>query len=312
MPKNKRKGGAAVALRPAPKGREVDGRALDEVRALLGDRARHADLLIEHLHLIQDAYGHLSSARLTALAFELRLTPAEVYEVASFYHHFDIVKEKEAPPPPVTVRVCESIACALAGCDQLIEDVRAHAGAGVRVLAAPCVGRCEAAPVAVVGTNAIGRASQDVVVDAVRDGRTTHVPQPFVAYDDYRANGGYAVLAACAEGRRSVDDVIATVDGAGLRGLGGAGFPTSRKWTFVRAEPKPRVVALNADEGEPGTFKDRVCIESDPHRVLEGLLVAAWVVEAEDVYIYLRDEYAGCRAILTRELDALRADPPCA
>jgi formate dehydrogenase len=312
MPKNKRKGGAAVALRPAPKGREVDGRALEEVRALLGDRARDADLLIEHLHLIQDAYGHLSSARLTALAFEMRLTPAEVYEVASFYHHFDIVKENEAPPPPVTVRVCESIACSLAGCDELIDGVRAHAGAGVRVTAAPCVGRCEAAPVAVVGTNPIGRASEDVVVGAVRDGRTTHVAQPFVAYDDYRRGGGYALLAACVEGQRAVDDVIATVDAAGLRGLGGAGFPTARKWTFVRAEPKPRVVALNADEGEPGTFKDRVCIETDPHRVLEGLLVAAWVVEAEDVYIYLRDEYAGCRAILARELDALREDPPCA
>ncbi len=314
MPKKQRKGGAAIAkrgLRPAPKGREVDASALTAVRALLGDRPRRADLLIEHLHLIQDAYGHLSAAHLTALAFEMRLTPAEVYEVASFYHHFDIVKENETPPPPLTVRVCESIACSLAGADDLLGELRRAAGEGVRVMPAPCVGRCEAAPVAVAGRNAIGNATPEAVLAALHEGRTSAETSSFSAYDDYRRNGGYGLLVECAEGRRSVDDVIATVDAAGLRGLGGAGFPTSRKWTFVRAEPKPRVVAMNADEGEPGTFKDRVCLETDPHRVLEGLLIAAWVVEAEDVYIYLRDEYAGCREILQRELAALAADPPC-
>jgi formate dehydrogenase beta subunit len=311
--KKKRRGGfGTIPLRPAPKGRDVDPAALEDVRALLGDRPRRPDLLIEHLHVLQDRFGHLSAPHLVALAFEMRLTPAEVYEVATFYHHFDIVKEGEAVPPRLTVRVCESIACHLAGADALLAELRDRLEPDVRVLAAPCVGRCDRAPVAVVGRNPIDDATADRV-HALAEADATEPELPdYVDYAAYRAAGGYATLRACVAGERTVDDVIAAVDASGLRGLGGAGFPTSKKWKFVRAEPKPRVVALNADEGEPGTFKDRVCMESDPHRVLEGLLIAAWVVEADEVYVYLRDEYAAVRTVLEREIAALAADPPCA
>ena len=310
-PKRKRRGGA-LRLRPAPKGREVDPAALEAVRALLGEAPRRRDLLIEHLHKVQDAYGHLSAAHLTALAFEMGLTPAEVYEVASFYHHFDVVKQADEAPPPLTVRVCESISCALAGADALLARVESRSGGHARVIPAPCVGQCDRAPVAMVGTNPIGHATVDSVDAAVAGGRTEPELPDHTSFAEYRAGGGYAALTECVDGRRSADDVMATIDAAGLRGLGGAGFPTARKWRFVRAEPGPRIVALNADEGEPGTFKDRWCMETDPHRMLEGSLIAAWVVGADDVFIYLRDEYAACRAILTRELAALEADPPCA
>ncbi|MBR9989883.1 MAG: NAD(P)H-dependent oxidoreductase subunit E [Gemmatimonadetes bacterium] len=312
MPPRKRRGGTGgVSLRPAPKGREVDTQALTEVRALLGDAPRRADLLIEHLHRIQDAFGCLTTAHLTALAREMSLAPAEVYEVATFYHHFDIVRDGEAPPAPVTVRICESISCHLAGAGPLLETLRRAAGDTVRVIAAPCVGRCDRAPVAVVGRNPIDRATPAMVRDAV-NGRRTEAPlPPYEEYAAYRAESGYETLLACRSGLRSVDDVMAAVGTAGLRGLGGAGFPTSQKWGYVRAEPGPRIVAINADEGEPGTFKDRHCMETAPHRVIEGAFIAAWAVDADDVFIYLRDEYAACRAILTREIEALYADPPC-
>jgi formate dehydrogenase len=257
---------AGLRLRPAPKGREVRSDAHAEILRLLGDRPRRADLLIEHLHLIQDAHGHISADHLTALAYEMDLTPAEVYEVASFYHHFDVIREGETAPPAVTVRVCESISCHLAGAEALLEGVRGRTGEDVRVLRAPCVGRCAHAPVAVVGRDPVDHATPDDVADAVRDLRTEPAIPDYTSYADYRAHGGYDALIACVNGDRTVDDVIANVDASGLRGLGGAGFPTARKWKFVRAEPKPRIVALNADEGEPGTFKDRVCMESDPHR----------------------------------------------
>jgi NADH:ubiquinone oxidoreductase subunit F (NADH-binding)/NADH:ubiquinone oxidoreductase subunit E len=308
MPRTKRSG---VALRPAPKGRDVDALALADVRALLGDEPRRADLLIEHLHRIQDARGYLSAAHLTALAHEMGLTPAEVFEVATFYHHFDVVKEGEAPPPPLTIRVCESISCELAGSAELLAALRSRLGPAIRVLAAPCVGRCDSAPVAVVGRNPVDRASLDAVEETALSGRTEPEPPPYEDYQAYRANGGYELLVACIDGSRPLARVQASLEAADLRGLGGAGFPTGKKWKFVRAEPAPRVVAINADEGEPGTFKDRYCIEREPHRVLEGALIAAWAVEAADVFIYLRDEYAACRAVLTRELAALQADPPC-
>jgi len=300
-----------IRLRPTPKGRTVDPKALSEVRALLGDAPRRRDLLIEHLHRIQDAYGRLSDRHLVALAAELKLAPAEVYEVATFYHHFDVVKEGEAGPPAVTVRVCDSVACAMAGSAKLLEELRSRLGDKVRVIPAPCVGRCNHAPVAVVGRNPIPEATAETVEEAVLSDRLEAEIPDAIDYAAYRADGGYALLAALHRGERSVDDVMAAVDAAGLRGLGGAGFPSARKWRFVRSSPGPRVVALNADEGEPGTFKDRFIFETDPHRAIEGLLIAAWVVEAEDVYIYLRDEYAGIRALLQRELAALQADPPC-
>ncbi|HEX7120335.1 MAG TPA: NAD(P)H-dependent oxidoreductase subunit E [Longimicrobiales bacterium] len=311
MPAKRKNPSRAIRLRPAPKGRAVDASALAEVRRLLGDAPRRRDLLIEHLHRIQDAYGRLADRHLVALAAELRLTPAEVYEVATFYHHFDVVKEGGTAPPAVTVRVCDSIACALAGSDALLEMLRDRLDGSLRVIPAPCVGRCEHAPVAVAGRNPIHRATTEAVEEAVLAERLEPALPDAVDYAAYRAAGGYALLARLHRGERSIDDVIAAVEASGLRGLGGAGFPTARKWRFVRAEPGPRVVALNADEGEPGTFKDRYCLETDPHRVLEGLLIAAWAVEAEDVYVYLRDEYAAIRALLERELAALEADPPC-
>jgi formate dehydrogenase len=300
-----------VSLRPTPKGREVDPDALTQVRALLGDSPRRADLLIEHLHLIQDAYGCLSAAHLIALAREMSLAPAEVYEVATFYHHFDIVKDGTAAPPAITVRVCESVSCHLAGAGRLLEACRSAAGDNVRVIPAPCVGRCDRAPVAVVGQNPIDHATRDTVGEAVVAKRTTAVAPPYIEYAAYRAEGGYETLLTCRSGLRSLEDVTASIRSADLRGLGGAGFPTAQKWDFVRPEPGPRIVAINADEGEPGTFKDRHCLETDPHRVLEGAFISAWAVDADDVFVYLRDEYAACRAILTREINALYRDPPC-
>ena len=314
MPRKKSRGGAyaALSLRPVPKGREVDPGTLEQVRQLLGSEPRRRDLLIEHLHRLQDHFGCLTAQHLTALAWEMRLTPAEVYEVATFYHHFDIVKEGDAAPPSVTVRVCESISCHLAGSAALIESLQQRLGPDVRVVAAPCIGRCDAAPAAIVGHNSIGSVTEESVVAAVRLGQTDPAVPPYIDYSRYRSEGGYDVLAACANGARTFESVSGAVETSGLRGLGGAGFPASRKWQFVRAEAAPRLAVLNADEGEPGTFKDRYCLETDPHRVLEGLLIAAWAVEASAVYIYLRDEYATARAILTREIDALKSDPPCA
>ncbi len=310
--KTRGRGSGRIKLRPAPKGREVDSAAHADVVRLLGDRPRRADLLIEHLHLFQDAFGHLSAPHMTALAFEMGMVPAEVYEVASFYHHFDIVKEGESPPPGLTIRVCESISCHLTGAGTLQRSLEKLGLDDVRVIPAPCVGRCDRAPVAVVGRNPVDHATPErVQAIAARGGGEPAVPDA-IAYDEYRKSGGYATLAACVEGRRTVDDVLAELEASGLRGLGGAGFPTFRKIGFVRNEPAPRIVVVNADGGEPGTFKDRHVMETDPHRMLEGMLIAAWLVEAEDAYIYLRDEYAAARVLLEREIAALVADPPCA
>ncbi|MEX0891585.1 MAG: NAD(P)H-dependent oxidoreductase subunit E [Gemmatimonadota bacterium] len=312
MPPGKKRTSGGLKLRPAPKGRPVMSEPLDQVRRLLGARPRRPDLLIEHLHVLQDALGHLPVAHLNALAAEMGLAPAEVYEVATFYHHFDIVDEGEAPPPALTVRVCESIACHMAGAEALHAELAGREADGVRVLRAPCVGRCEQAPVAVVGTNPVDRATAAKVDEAVRSEATEAALPGGVAYEEYRKGGGYEVLRACVTGERSREEVIETVLASGLKGLGGAGFPTGKKWQFVRAEAGPRLMALNADEGEPGTFKDRFCMETDPHRVLEGVLIAAWVIEADEVFFYLRDEYAAARGVLTREIEALYADPPCA
>jgi formate dehydrogenase beta subunit len=299
--------------REAPKGRRVDPEALAEVRALLGDAPRRPDLLIEHLHLIQDQYRCLSTRHLAALAQELRLAQAEVYEVASFYHHFDVVREGGAAPAALTVRVCDGIACELAGAAALLERLPAILGADVRVIHAPCVGRCEQAPVAVVGQKAIPNASVETVQQTVAAGIVTDTPE--AGYRDlagYVAEGGYALLQQCVAGERGVEDVIAAMESSGLRGLGGAGFPAGRKWRIVRNEAGPRLMAVNIDEGEPGTFKDRVYLETDPHRFLEGMLIAAWAVGIEDIYIYLRDEYHACRALLQQELAALMANAPLA
>jgi formate dehydrogenase len=301
-----------MKVRPTPKGRSVDPGALEEVRALLGAAPRRRDLLIEHLHRIQDRYGHLSAAHLAALAQEMRLSLAEVYEVATFYHHFDVVKEGDFAPPPLTVRVCDSLSCELAGAQELLERLPRILGREVRVVPAPCVGRCEVAPCVVVGRNPIPHARAESVEQAVKAKRT-HCPEPrCLDYASYRRDGGYRLLAECLAGRRTREEVTKIMEDSGLRGLGGAGFPAGRKWRIVAAEPEPRLMAVNIDEGEPGTFKDRYFLERDPHRFLEGMLVAAWCAGVGEIYVYLRDEYAGCRAMLERELAALRADPPCA
>ncbi len=308
-PANPAKGGRA---RGTPKGRGVDPQALQEVQALLGDELRRRDLLIEHLHKIQDRYCHLSAARLAALAEEMRLSMAEVYEVATFYHHFDVVKEGEQAPPALTVRVCDSIACEMAGAQNLLQKLPSILGKEVRVIPAPCVGRCEVAPCAVVHQNPVGSATVDMVRAAVAAKQTRCPEPPHVDYARYRREGGYRLLADCLGGKRKREDLTTLMEDSGLRGLGGAGFPAGRKWRLVAAEPAPRLMAVNIDEGEPGTFKDRWYLERDPHRFLEGMLVAAWCAGVGEVYIYLRDEYAGCRALLEAELQKLKQNPPCA
>ncbi len=313
--------------RGRPKGRAVDPEALAEVRALLNGAPRDRDLLIEHLHRIQDHHGYLSAPYLVALAAEMGLATTEVYEVATFYHHFDVAKEGQTPPPPLTVRVCDSISCALAGAEELIAALTAAVaqapGDGIRIQRVPCVGRCAEAPVAVVGQNPVLHATAETVQALVTTGATQDAIPPAIRYDNYRAEGGYALLRAVhaqstadpsgsdAPPELSAERIVALLDDSKLRGLGGAGFPTGRKWRILRDQPAPRLMAINIDEGEPGTFKDRHFLETDPHRFFEGMLIAAEVVGIDAIYVYLRDEYAGIRALLEQELDALRADPPC-
>ena len=292
--------------RTHPKGRQLDDQALEDVRALLGDRPRDRDLLIEFLHLIQDRYGHLSAAHMTALAEEMRLAQTEVYEVATFYAHFDPIKEGEAAPPGLTIRVCDSLTCEMMGANDLIEALGASVDPkAVRIVRAPCMGRCDCAPIAEVGHRHIDHATADKVQAAIDSGDTHPVNPDYQRFEAYVADGGYDQLGACRDGKTSVDQVMATIDEAGLRGLGGAGFPSNKKWEFVRAGAAPRYLAINGDEGEPGTFKDRYYLEREPHRFLEGALIAAWAVEAEKVYIYMRDEYPAVLKILHDEIKKL-------
>jgi formate dehydrogenase len=292
--------------RHTPKGRQVDEAALDDVRALLGDRPRRADLLIEFLHLIQDEYRCLSAAHLRALADEMRMAQAEVYEVASFYAHFDVVKEGEEMPPAITIRVCDSLSCELAGAQDLLELLGKKYGGGgeVRVLRAPCMGRCDTAPVLEIGHHHVDHADAQKVADVIA-AEHFHAEIPlYEALEAYRDDGGYQRLV---ELRKAGDweAVQADVLASGLRGLGGAGFPSGKKWGFVRANDGPRYLAVNGDEGEPGTFKDRYYLEREPHVFLEGMLIAAWAVEAETCFIYMRDEYPAVLEILRREIAAL-------
>jgi NADH:ubiquinone oxidoreductase subunit F (NADH-binding)/NADH:ubiquinone oxidoreductase subunit E len=297
-------------VRSSPKGRAVDPKALQEVQALLSDEPRRRDLLIEHLHRINDRYGHLSAAHLAALAQDMRLALTEVYEVATFYHHFEVVKEGNSAPPALTVRVCDSISCELAGAHDLLRNL--NLGGDVRVVPAPCVGRCEVAPCVVVHQNPIGNATIEAVGNAVAK-RQHACPEPkYIDYAQYAVSGGYKLIADCLAGKRTREEITKIMEDSGLRGLGGAGFPAGRKWRLVAAEAEPRVMAVNIDEGEPGTFKDRWFLERDPHRFLEGMLVAAWCAGVGEIWIYLRDEYAGCRVILERELRKLKEERPCA
>jgi formate dehydrogenase len=323
------------------KGRQADETSLSEVRVLIGERptdGHRRDLLIEHLHKINDAYRCLHDRHLVALAKEMNIPMAEVYEVATFYHHFEVVKGDQTVPG-LTVRVCDGLSCELAGALDLLKRLPALLGnADVRVIPAPCLGRCEQAPVVAVHQHPVPMATIDAVVSLVKSATERHPiaqaatefiasshveasvsPYPhaievapgYAGYDTYRAGGGYALSAALVNGEHDVESVIKAMEDSGLRGLGGAGFPAGRKWRIVRDQPAPRVMAVNIDEGEPGTFKDRTYLERDPHRFLEGLLIAAQVVGTPACYIYLRDEYHGCRDILEAELAKLRANPPC-
>ncbi|QBF32730.1 NAD(P)H-dependent oxidoreductase subunit E [Thalassococcus sp. S3] len=291
--------------RKTPKGRQLDDTAWDDVRTLLGERPRRPDLLIEFLHLIQDTYGHLSAAHLRALAEEMRLSMAEVYEVATFYAHFDVVKEGDTPPPALTIRVCDSLSCELAGAQALksaLED--GLDPSKVRVLRAPCMGRCDTAPTLELGHNHIDHATLEKVEAAIAaDDTHAHVPA-YETFETYRSTGGYAALETLRAGG-DWEEVQEKVLSSGLRGLGGAGFPSGKKWGFVRANAGPRYLAVNGDEGEPGTFKDRYYLERTPHLFLEGMLIAAWAVEAETCFIYMRDEYPAVLEILRREIRAL-------
>ena len=291
--------------RHTPKGRQYDDQALIEVQALLGDAERRADLLIEFLHLIQDEYGHLSAAHLRALSEELKLSQAEVFEVATFYAHFDVVKEDETPPPSLTVRVCDSLSCELAGAEQLQQALEGGLDPSqVRVVRAPCMGRCDTAPVLEIGHKHIDHATPEKVNAVIASGDFHAEIPAYETLDAYVANGGYATLKSLRESGdwEAVQDKVLS---AGLRGLGGAGFPSGKKWGFVRANAGTRYLAVNGDEGEPGTFKDRYYLERTPHLFLEGMLIAAWAVEAEKAFIYMRDEYPAVLHILHAEIAAL-------
>lgn len=302
--------------RRGKKGR-VEGRttpwiALSELRDLLGDAPRTREYLIEHLHRIQDHYHHISNRHILALAIHMELPMAEVYETATFYHHFDVIKPGGESPPQLTVRVCESLTCEMFGAGDLVSELESAGHNNVRIQKVPCVGRCAGAPVAVVGTHPVEQADKEKINQAIAGEHTrAEIPRDCINYEAYKKAGGYKLLQDCLNGNMDREKIIKTMEDSNLRGLGGAGFPAGRKWRILTEQAKPRMVAINIDEGEPGTFKDRVYLERDPHRFIEGTLIASWVIEAEAVYIYLRDEYAGCRLLLEQELAALEADPPC-
>ena len=292
---------------PFPKGRVLKQAEVDAVRRLLGDAPRERALLIEYLHLIQDQEGALPAGLLHALAEELAIPMAEVYEVATFYAHFDVVADGEAKPAKVTIRVCDSLSCMLAGAEALLATLERQAIPDVRVVRAPCIGSCHTAPAAEVGHRHVDHATAASLEALARAGKVEPELPPYQDLAAYAKAGGYSVLRACLSGERTRDAVIQALSDGGLRGLGGAGSPTGRKWGLVRAEPGPRLMAVNGDEGEPGTFKDRHYLEREPHRFLEGMLIAAWAVEAQAVFLYMRDEYPAVLKLLKAELAKLEA-----
>ncbi len=298
------------------KGRFLDSTALLEIQNLLANMPRRRDLLIEALHLIQDEFHFISAKHVVALAFEMKLSQAEVYEVATFYHHFDVIKEDQAPPPPLTIRVCESISCEMSGAKKLTEDLKKLFPIGsvstekIRIQAVPCVGRCMDAPVAVVGKNPVDQATLESVKDCVEKNNIQPTLPKYVNFAEYQKSGGYQLFQDCLSEKIDKESVITELKNSGLRGLGGAGFPAGSKWEIVRKFPEPRLMAINIDEGEPGTFKDRHYLERDPHRFLEGSLIASYAVEIEKIYIYLRDEYTAAREILLREIVELQSAFP--
>ncbi len=290
-----------------PAGRQVEDDALDEVRGSLEGRSLEAEFLIENLHAIQDAFGGLSTRHLAALALEMTLPLSEVYEVASFYHHFEIYQGRATAPRAPVLRICNGIACEMAGAGQLIEEAEKAVGEAARVIPAPCVGACHQAPVAMLGQRRIEKATAEMLGGESEKGGTDPDIPDYRNLDDHQGDGGYGVLRACLAGEKDRDELISEIEESGLRGMGGAGFPTARKWRFLAGTTEPRILVINADEGEPGTFKDRLCLASEPHKVLEGVLITAWAIQAEAVYIYLRDEYPEIRTLLLSEIEAVRA-----
>lgn len=294
-----------------PKGHSVDLNVLEQIKKLLDNTERRRDLLIEFLHLIQDHYGHISARHITALAHEMNLTTAEVYEVASFYHHFDVVRKGARPPAALTVRVCDSITCEMFGAEKLNAALQNTCNNGtVRIQRVPCVGRCDTAPVAVVGLNPVLNADTAKVMQVIQSRQFTPPSPSYINYAEYQRDGGYQVFKEIVQKIRSSASIVQELENSGLRGLGGAGFPVGKKWQIVSQQSAPRYMAVNIDEGEPGTFKDRFYLERDPHRFFEGMLIAAQVVATEKIYIYLRDEYAALRKVLVQELAALQEKPP--
>ena len=288
------------------KGRQSDDQSIDDLKNLIpNDYFRQRDMLIESLHLIQDRYKCLKPKHLTALSELTNLPLTEIYETASFYAHFDIYKEDDLTPPDTTIRVCDGITCEMNGCKSLEKDLKDNLDSNVRVVRAPCMGRCHQAPVVEVGKKHFVNANLSLVKKALEEQDTKPVIPNYISYDDYVKEGGYKILKDCIEDKKDPMKLIEEMEQSGLRGLGGAGFPTGRKWRFVRAEDKPRLMAINGDEGEPGTFKDHHYLTRDPHRFLEGMLIAAWVVEATDVYIYMRDEYPDVIKFLKKEIKIL-------
>ena len=293
------------------KGRQADDVSLKEVQDLVGVDAPRRDLLIEYLHLLNDAYRGLHERHLVALAKVMNIPMAEVYEVATFYHHFELIRDGDVAAD-LTIRVCNGLSCELAGASQLIEKLPQLLGnPKIKVIAAPCVGRCEQAPVAVVHQNAVVHATTESVLAAITADQKWQSLPDYEDMDAYIANGGYELLKKVHSKTIEPEQIIQTMESSGLRGLGGAGFPAGRKWRIVREQAAPRLMAVNIDEGEPGTFKDRTYLERDPHRFIEGMLIAAQVVGIDAIYIYLRDEYHGCRQLLETELARLKVNPPC-
>lgn len=294
--------------RIAAKGRAVNPQIRDEVQALLSGDDLRRDLLIEYLHKIQDAHGHISDAHIVALADMMKLASTEIYEVATFYHHFDVVKDDQPKPPALTVRVCDSMTCEMFGAERLIESLEAATDKRVRIQRVPCVGRCDKAPVAVVGQRPVSTADQTAVMNLIKSNLTSDpIPATLINLQDYQAAGGYHLLRGCYSGDVNAEQVISALEDAGLRGLGGAGFPAGRKWRIVAGFGGPRLLAVNIDEGEPGTFKDRYYLERDPHRFIEGMLVACWAVGIDAAYVYIRDEYPACLAVLRGCLDEVNS-----
>ena len=287
------------------KGRQINASAHNDVRRLLGGRKRRRDLLLEHLHLIQDYYGCLSLDHLAALAVEMRLSQSEVYEVATFYAHFDISKDSNAAPPEVTIRVCESLTCEMFDSKDILRNLTSINNKLINVVSGPCMGRCQKAPTVCVGKNYVDNATIDKVLKTIAKKEYQPVIPNYISFNTYKTNGGYSVFNKIVNNKISLDEIKNTVQKSNLKGKGGAGFPTFKKWEFVLANPEPRYLTINADEGEVGTFKDRYYLEKDPHRFLEGVLISAKIIKAKKIYIYLRDEYPAALEILKKEIQKL-------